>query len=86
MATGYVILAWDSHAVGEFLTPGQSGLFVSPTDGDEAVETARKVLRDPGSYRPLGAAAAVQVRESYAHDVTLPALVAHFDRLREERR
>jgi len=86
MAAGCIILAWDSPAVREFLTPGLTGLTVAGLDMDSAEQLARRVLGDPAGHRPLGEAAAERVRAVHAQDVTLPALAAHFDRLRAGRR
>jgi glycosyltransferase involved in cell wall biosynthesis len=82
MAAGCVILAWDSPAVREFITPNQTGLVVPPDDPDEAERLAREALRNFESHQPLGLAAAERARSCYAQDVTLPALASHFDRLR----
>jgi glycosyltransferase involved in cell wall biosynthesis len=86
MAAGCVILAWDTPAVREFLTPEQTGLFVPPGDMDTAVQMASSVLRDPVAFRPLGEAAAARARTCFSQDATLPTLAAHFDQLRAGRR
>ena len=83
MAAGCVVLAWDTPAVREFLTPDHDGLVVAAGDDDAAERLARAALRDPAAHRPLGESAAARARANYARDVTLPALAAHFDRLRE---
>ena len=78
MAAGAVVLAWDTPAIREFLTPGANGLLA--TD-DDAAETALRVLSDPAECRPLGEAAAALIRERYDRGVCLPELAALFDRL-----
>jgi len=83
MAAGCVVLAWDTPAVREFLTPDHDGLVVAAGDDDAAERLARAALRDPAAHRPLGESAAARARANYARDVTLSALAAHFDRLRE---
>ena len=82
MAAGCVILAWDSPAVREFITPSQTGLIVPPDDPEAAERLARKALGDLASHQPLGLAAAERARSCFAQDVTLPALASHFDSLR----
>ena len=57
MAAGCVILAWDTPAIREFLTPERTGLLTA-ADMDAALGLARAVLRDPAGHRPLGEAAA----------------------------
>lgn len=85
MAAGCVILAWDTPAVREFVTPDHTGLLLSREDMDRAEDVARRVLHDPAAYRPLADAAAEQARATFAQDVTLPRLAAHFDILRTGR-
>ena len=76
MASGCVVLAWDSAPVREVIAPGQTGLLALPED--EAVfEQARAVLRHPTEYAPLGEAAAALIRERYSHDATMPALAEY---------
>jgi glycosyltransferase involved in cell wall biosynthesis len=84
MATGCLILAWDTAPVREFLEHGQTGLLVRPDDPDAAERLALAVLADPMAHRSLGETAATRVHERYAQDVTLPALAAQFDRLVEQ--
>jgi glycosyltransferase involved in cell wall biosynthesis len=82
MAASCIILAWDSPAVREFITPGQTGLIVAADDPEVAESMARKALSDPAAHRLLGLAATERARMCFAQDVTLPALAAHFDSLR----
>jgi glycosyltransferase involved in cell wall biosynthesis len=82
MAAACVLLAWDTPAVREFVTPGTTGLCVASDDMDAAERAARQVLRDPAAHQPLGETAAELVRVKFGQDVTLPALAAHFDKLR----
>jgi glycosyltransferase involved in cell wall biosynthesis len=81
LASGCVVLAWDSEPVRELLTPEVNGLLAAAEDLSAQVELARAVLRDPAHYAPLGRAAAALVREHYDHEVTLPRLAEHFARL-----
>lgn len=85
MASGCVVLAADSDPVREIITHGQTGLLARADDPDDWEQQARAVLADPAAHRPLGDTAAESCRERYAHDVTLPQLAAHFDRLRQRR-
>jgi glycosyltransferase involved in cell wall biosynthesis len=86
MAAGCLILAWDTPAVREFLTPDRTGLLVNSADMDQAERLARSALRDSAAHRPLGVAAAEKARSTYAQDVTLPALAEHLDQIRKGRR
>jgi glycosyltransferase involved in cell wall biosynthesis len=81
MAAGCVVLAWDSEPVREFLTHAETGLLVSPDDPESAIRLALGALTDPAAHRPLGEAAAEQVRQRYARDVVLPTLAREFDRM-----
>jgi glycosyltransferase involved in cell wall biosynthesis len=81
MAAGRVVLAWDNEPVREIITDGRSGLLVPQDDPDAAVGAALRVLADPPGHRPLGEAAAAEVREKYDRDVTLPRLAAWLSRL-----
>lgn len=81
MASGCVVLAWDSPPVREFIAHGQTGLLAPPDDPDAAERLALAVLDDPAAHRPLAEAAARLVREHYSRDVTLPRLARLFDRL-----
>jgi glycosyltransferase involved in cell wall biosynthesis len=74
MASGCVVLAWDSDPIREFLVHGQNGLLVAPQDSDAQEQLAVAVLDDPASHHPLGEAAAATIREQYARDVVLPEL------------
>jgi glycosyltransferase involved in cell wall biosynthesis len=79
MAAGCVVAAIDSGAVREFIEDGSNGLLCGDVDALHA--SVLRSLRDPDASRPLADAARDRVRERYARDVTLPALVRLFDRL-----
>lgn len=81
MAAGRIVLAWDSEPVRGIITPGETGLLISADDAEAAFEQARTVLRRPAEYAPFGETAAKLVRERYSHDVTLPRLAEHLQRL-----
>jgi glycosyltransferase involved in cell wall biosynthesis len=79
MASGCVVLAWDTAPVREFLVHGENGLLAA--DAAEMGRQALAVLEDPAGHRQLGEAAARLARERYAQDVVLPKLARLFDRL-----
>ena len=81
MASGCLVLAWDSPSVREFITHDKTGLLVPAEGRNDALWVAHGILTDPDTYRPLGEAAAALVREQYSQDVTLPILAGLFDRL-----
>lgn len=85
MASGCVVLAWDSPPVREFITHHETGLLVPAVEPNDALWVAHAVLEDRDAYRPLGEAAAALVRERYSQDVTLPSLAGLFDRLPQRR-
>jgi glycosyltransferase involved in cell wall biosynthesis len=72
MSCGAVVLGSDTPPVREVIEPGRTGLLEPFFDVDAFAETALKVLADPASYAPLGAAAAGLVREKYSLDVSFP--------------
>jgi glycosyltransferase involved in cell wall biosynthesis len=84
MASGCVVLAWDTPSVREFLEHGKTALLAS--DLDSAEQLALAALHDPAAHRPLGEAAAMVARERYSQEVTVPALAEHFDRLARKER
>ena len=86
MVTGCLILAWDSPAIREFITPNQTGMIVAPDDPEAAERLARKALSDLKAHQTLALAAAERARSCFAQDTTLPALASHFDSLRSETR
>ena len=81
LASGCVVLAWDSVPVQEFIAHGRTGLLVPCTDMDAAEDAARSVLLDPVGHQPIGQAAAELVRQRYSQEVTMPAVAALFTRL-----
>jgi glycosyltransferase involved in cell wall biosynthesis len=82
MASGCVVLAWDTEPVREFITHRETGLLVSDAD---ALAQALEVLAGPESHRSLGDAAAALVREKYSREVTMPLLADQLRRLVEAR-
>lgn len=86
MSAGCVVLAADTGPVREFLTHGQTGLLLPPSDIDTWGQQALAVLDDPAAHRRLGEAAAELVRERFDREVTLPSLATLFDQLVATRR
>jgi glycosyltransferase involved in cell wall biosynthesis len=76
LASGAVVLAWESDPIREVIERDRTGLLVPADDMDAAVRAALAALDDPGAHRPLGDAAVELVRERYDRDVTLPRLAA----------
>jgi glycosyltransferase involved in cell wall biosynthesis len=74
MASGCVVLASDVPPHREVFTNGRTGLLVDPRDADAALCTALAALDDPAAHRPIGEAAADEVRARYDQDVCLPRL------------
>jgi glycosyltransferase involved in cell wall biosynthesis len=81
MAAGCVVLAADTPPAREVIDPGRTGLLAPADDLDAWERLALAALDDPAAHRPLGEAAAEQVRRHYARDVTVPILAEWFDGL-----
>jgi glycosyltransferase involved in cell wall biosynthesis len=81
MAVGCVVLVSDTVAHREIVEHGKSGLLVSGQDIDALTRQALAVLADRALHRPLGAAAALLVREHYSQDVCMPRLAERFTAL-----
>lgn len=81
MAAGCVVLAADTAPVREVVSHERTGLLVRAEDLDAWERQASVVLDAPAAFRPLGAAAAGEVRERFAYDATLPALATLFDQI-----
>lgn len=81
MAAGCVILAADTAPVREFISPGQTGLLVTPDDPDAWEGQTRKILEYPRDYQTLRRAAATTARERFSQDANLPVLAKAFDRI-----
>ena len=75
LACGATVLASDTAPVREVITHGTTGLLTDFFDADALAAAADRVLRDPGAYKPLGAAGVELVREKYSVDVCLPRMV-----------
>lgn len=81
LACGCTILASDTAPVREMIVDGETGLLEDFFDVDGFATRALDVLRDPRSYRHLGLQGTELIRRRYALDVTLPHLVALFERV-----
>ena len=76
LGAGIPVVAWDTPAAQEFVTPGETGLLAA--DLDALSRAALRVLADRGGAEPLGRTAAELVRDRYTRDATLPRAVAWF--------
>jgi glycosyltransferase involved in cell wall biosynthesis len=81
LSAGCIVLAADNEPVREFITHGKTGLLLDAADYDAWETQALAILDQPETYRPVGDAAAVLVRQKYAQDITLPQVAELFDRL-----
>lgn len=81
MASGAVVLGWETAPLRELITSGETGWLVPADDPDAAVAAALRVLDDPAAHRPIGEAAAALVRERHDRDICLPRLAALLDGL-----
>jgi glycosyltransferase involved in cell wall biosynthesis len=79
LACGAVVLGSDTGPVRELIDPGRTGLLHDFFDPEGMAEQADRVLSDPATYAPLGAAGAALVQERYSLDVCLPKLVGLYE-------
>jgi glycosyltransferase involved in cell wall biosynthesis len=80
LACGCTVLASDTAPVREMIEHGRNGLLRDFFDVEGFGAQAVEVLRDPPAFRHLGAAAADDICQNYAIDVTLPRLTRLFER------
>ena len=80
LACGCVVLASDTEPVREVIVDGETGLLAGFFDVEAFARRALDVLRDPPAFRDLGDRAAAMIESRYALSVTLPRLVALFER------
>ena len=80
LACGCVVLASDTEPVREVITDGETGLLAGFFDVEAFTRRALDVLRDPPAFRGMGEKAAALIENRYALSVTLPKLVALFER------
>jgi glycosyltransferase involved in cell wall biosynthesis len=80
LACGCVVLASDTEPVREVIIDGETGLFAGFFDVEGFARRALEVLRDPTAFRDVGDRAAAMIERQYALSVTLPLLVALFER------
>ena len=79
LACGCTVLASNTEPVREMIEDGRNGLLCDFFDVEGFAQKAINVLRDPGEFRHLGAAAVELIREQYAIDVILPRLARLFE-------
>jgi glycosyltransferase involved in cell wall biosynthesis len=82
MASECKIIGSATAPVQEAIDDGVHGLLADFYDVDGLTERALKVLRDPGQYQPLGAAARARVQERYELGRCTRELVQFFQGLR----
>ncbi len=82
LSCGCVVLGSNTAPVREMITEGENGLLVDFFDDQELAKRAVEVLRDPETFRPLAERGAALIRDHYALEVTLPKLVALFEKAR----
>jgi glycosyltransferase involved in cell wall biosynthesis len=80
LACGCTVLASDTAPVREMIVDGENGLLVDFFDVDGLARRALEVLRDPSAFRTLGERGAAFIEERYSLRVTLPRMVALFER------
>jgi glycosyltransferase involved in cell wall biosynthesis len=81
MASGAVVLAWDSEAIREVIEDGKAGLIAPPDDPEAAARTALAALADPAGHRPIGEAARELARARFDRDSCLARVAALLDDL-----
>lgn len=74
MSCSATIMASNTAPLQEMITHERNGLLVDFFDLDKMVETALKVLGNPGEYEHLGRNAAADIAEKYSLDVCLPKM------------
>ena len=72
--------ATESDPVREMTDDGETGRLAGLLDAEEFASCALEVLGDPKAHRAVGDRAAAMIEERYALSVTLPRLVARFER------
>jgi len=80
LACGCTVLASDTAPVQEMIVDGENGLLADFFDVEGLASKALEVLKDPEAYRALGTNGSDLIRREYALDVTIPRLVALFER------
>jgi glycosyltransferase involved in cell wall biosynthesis len=78
LACGCTVLASDTAPVREMIRHEENGLLAGFDDVDGLAREALRVLADPESTRPLGAAAVRLIDERYSVERTLPRIRAFY--------
>lgn len=81
MASGAVVLGWDSDPIREVIDDARTGLIVPPDDSEAAARVALGVLDDPIGHRPIGEAARELARDRFDRDACLSRLAGLLDDL-----
>jgi glycosyltransferase involved in cell wall biosynthesis len=84
MATGLPVVATEHGGIPEAVTHGVDGLLVPEKAPEMLAGAILEVLRDPGKWAALGAAAAATVRERFCDAASLESLEAAYEEARAE--
>jgi glycosyltransferase involved in cell wall biosynthesis len=79
MSFGKPAIATDIAALGELVTPGETGLLVPPDDVDALYEAMKALMEDAGARKRMGANARRAFEAEHALEVTNRALRAVYD-------
>jgi glycosyltransferase involved in cell wall biosynthesis len=82
MATGLPVVATEHGGIPEAVTHGVDGLLVPEKSPEMLAGAILEVLRDPGKWAALGAAAAATVRERFSDAASLESLEAAYEEAR----
>jgi glycosyltransferase involved in cell wall biosynthesis len=83
LACESTVVASDTAPVRELVRHEDNGLLVNFFDEEGFLDVARRVLRDPAAFRPLGRRGREDVQEHYSYEVCLPRLAALLHRVAE---
>jgi glycosyltransferase involved in cell wall biosynthesis len=84
MAHGKPVVAFETEGIREWLADGQTGVLVPFGDRRGFRDAVHALLGDPGRMLAMGRRARDVWRERFRPEHHLAALVAHYNRLREE--
>jgi glycosyltransferase involved in cell wall biosynthesis len=74
LACGTTVLASRTGPVEEVIRHEQNGMLVDFYDEEGFLDTARRVLNDPASFKPFGQLGRRLVQEKYSYEVCLPRI------------
>lgn len=79
LACGATVLASQTGPVEEVIESGHDGLLTDFFDVDQWVQSASKILDEPGAYADLGKNGKNKIRDLYSMQVCLPALLRLYE-------